>query len=161
MARRVSPSTARPCAAVSEISGECLAVRARIVARWISALYDRALEGTDLTIAQVNLLVAIGALGPSAPSRVGSVLHMERSTVSRNLAPLIESGWLAADSSDAGRVRGVHLTSAGERVLERILPKWRAVQTETAKRLGKEGVAAIRRLGEQLLRPRAGQAAEG
>ena len=98
----------------------------------------------------MNLLVAVGAMGPSAPSRVGSILRMERSTVSRNLAPLLDAGWLAADSGDAGRVREVRLTSAGERVLERILPKWRAAQAEASKRLGKEGVAAIRRLGAQL-----------
>lgn len=150
MPGHTSPRPSRLSAAVSEISGACLAVRARIVARWISSLYDRALEDTDLTISQVNLLVAIGALGPSAPSRVGSILRMERSTVSRTLAPLIESGWLVAETGDAGRVREVRLTPAGERILERILPKWRAAQAETAKRLGKEGVAALRRLGEQL-----------
>ncbi|WP_416069669.1 hypothetical protein [Streptomyces sp. AK02-01A] len=38
-----------------------------------------------MTIAQVNLLAALGKVGPCAPSKLGDVLRLERSTVSRLL----------------------------------------------------------------------------
>lgn len=136
--------------ALAEISSGCLAVRARIVARWISALYDHLLEGQGLSVAQLNVLGAVGALGSATPSRIGAVLSMERSTVSRNLVPLLEAGWLAAESTEAGRIRSVELTAAGLKAIERILPAWRKAQAQAEQALGEPGVAALHKLGAAL-----------
>lgn len=137
-----------PIGAAAEIAGACLASRARMLSRWISALYEKALDGSGITVAQLGLLVAVGMLGNTSPQKLGSVLSLERSTVSRNLAPLIANGWLEAKTGDAGRVRGVRLTRAGERVLARVLPSWRRAQAEVARELGQAGVAALHRLGD-------------
>ena len=73
-------------AAVDEIAGNCLAVRVRLLGRAVTSLYDHALEEHGVSIAQINLLAALGKIGPCSPARIGEVLQLERSTVSRNLS---------------------------------------------------------------------------
>lgn len=122
---------------------DCLAVRVRLIGRAVTSLYDSALAGHGLTIAQANLLAAVGKLGSCAPSQLGEVLLLERSTVSRNLNLLLKRGWIEAVSSDAKGIREVALTSVGLAKLESVMPEWREAQRQAAQLLGSTGVGAI------------------
>ncbi len=130
--------------AVDEIVRDCLAVRARLISRALTGVYDGALDGHGVTIAQVNLLAALGKAGPCPPAKLGEVLQLERSTLSRNLSLLLKQGWAEAVSSDAKGVREVALTRAGRAKIESLLPDWRAAQREAAELLGTAGVRAVR-----------------
>lgn len=128
---------------IREIISNCLAVRVRIVARAVSAVYEQAMAPHDVTIAQVNLLAALGEIGPCAPRLIGEVLQLERSTVSRNLDLLIQKGLVGALSSDAKGIREVALTQAGTEKIAAVLPDWRIAQKQAAHLLGHEGVKAV------------------
>jgi len=132
--------------AVEEIAGNCLAVRVRMLGRAVTSLYDHALEEHGVGIAQVNLLAALGKMGPSSPARIGEVLQLERSTVSRNLSLLMKHGWVEAVSANAKGVREVALTASGRKKLGTVMPAWRRAQREAADLLGAGGVAAVRDL---------------
>lgn len=136
--------------AVAEIAAGCLAVRARMLSRAVSALYDRTMGGHGVTISQVNIMVLVGRTGPCTPGEVGKRLEMERSTVSRSIRPLLERGWLEGESSDAGRVRRVRLTPRGIKKLQSVLPDWRSAQAAAADMLGSAGTSALRQLGDRL-----------
>ncbi len=114
--------------AVDQIVSDCLAVRVRLIGRTVTAVYDGALEGHGLTIAQLNLLAALGKAGPCPPSMLGEVLQLERSTVSRNLNLLLRHGWIEAVSSDAKGMREVALTREGRAKIESVMPQWRKAQ---------------------------------
>jgi DNA-binding MarR family transcriptional regulator len=135
---------------VDEIVRDCLAVRARMISRAVTGLYDRALEPHGLSIAQVNLLAALGRVGPCSPGRVGDVLQLERSTVSRNLSLLLKQGWVEAVSSDAKGVREVALTPLGRKKVDAVMPEWRRAQREAAELLGDSGVDAVRALASSV-----------
>src|SRR5260370_21509973 len=107
---------------IREIVNNCLAMRVRMVARSVSAIYEQAMASHDVTIAQVNMLTALGEVGPCAPGKIGEVLQLERSTVSRNLDLLIQKGLVDAVSSDAKGIREVALTPAGNGKIEALLP---------------------------------------
>jgi DNA-binding MarR family transcriptional regulator len=128
---------------IREIVNNCLAMRVRVVARSVSAIYEQAMASHDVTIAQVNMLTALGEIGLCAPSKIGEVLQLERSTVSRNLDLLITKGLVEAVTSDAKGIREVALTTAGEEKIEAVLPDWRAAQKQASKLLGPEGVGAV------------------
>ncbi|MFI9387451.1 MarR family winged helix-turn-helix transcriptional regulator [Kutzneria sp. NPDC052558] len=132
--------------AIEEIVGDCLAVRIRLVSRALTGLYDGALGGHGLTIAQVNLLAALGKAGPCPPSRLAEVLQLERSTVSRNLTLLLNHGWIEAVSSDAKGMREVALTAVGRAKIESVLPDWRQAQRDAERFLGAAGVDSIREM---------------
>jgi len=128
---------------IEEIASDCLAVRARLISRALTSLYDGALGGHDVTIAQVNLLAALGAVGPCPPSKLGEVLQLERSTVSRNVSLLLNHGWIEAVSSDAKGIREVALTRAGRAKIESVMPQWRQAQRQATQLLGATGVHAV------------------
>jgi len=128
---------------IREIINNCLAMRVRIVARSVSAIFEQAMASHDVTIAQVNMLTAMGEIGPCAPGKIGEVLQLERSTVSRNLDLLIQKGLVEAVSSDAKGIREVALTAAGNEKIEDVLPDWRAAQKQAGTLLGPDGVGAV------------------
>jgi len=135
---------------VDEIVDDCLAVRVRLIGRAVTSLYDGALGGHGLTIAQVNLLAALGKVGPCPPARLGEVLQLERSTVSRNVNLLLNHGWVEAVSSDAKGVREVVLTAAGRAKVEAVMPAWREAQRRADELLGATGVVAIREIASAM-----------
>ena len=133
-------------ASVDEIVSSCLAVRVRLLGRAVTSLYDHALERHGVSIAQVNLMAALEKAGPCSPARIGEVLQLERSTVSRNLSLLMKHGWVEAVSANAKGVREVALTSSGRKKIEAVMPEWRRAQSEAAELLGAGGVKAVRAL---------------
>lgn len=133
-----------------EIVRDCLAVRVRLIGRAVTSIYDGALDRHGLTIAQVNLLAAIGKAGPCPPSRLGDVLQLERSTVSRNLNLLLNHGWVEAVSSDAKGIREVALTRAGRAKIESVMPEWRQAQQQAAQLLGMTGVKAVQKIASSV-----------
>lgn len=128
---------------VDEIVNGCLAVRVRLISRTLTSLYDSALGGHDITIAQVNLLAALGKVGPCPPSTLGDVLRLERSTVSRNVSLLLNRGWIEAVASDAKGIREVALTRAGRAKIESVMPQWREAQRQATELLGTSGIDAV------------------
>ncbi|MCE0763054.1 MarR family winged helix-turn-helix transcriptional regulator [Pseudonocardia kujensis] len=135
---------------VDEIVRDCLAVRVRLIGRAVTALYDGALEPHGLTVAQVNLLAALGKVGPCPPSKLGEVLQLERSTVSRNLNLLQNRGWIEAVASDAKGMREVALTRAGQTKIRSVMPEWRQAQRQAAQLLGAPGVAAVQEVASNM-----------
>jgi DNA-binding MarR family transcriptional regulator len=85
-------------------------------------------------------------MGPTSPARIGEVLQLERSTVSRNLSLLMKHGWVEAVSANAKGVREVALTASGRKKIEAVMPAWRMAQQEAADLLGVGGVKAVRSL---------------
>ncbi len=136
--------------AVDEIVGNCLAVRIRLIGRAITNLYDEALETHGLTIAQANLLAALGKIGTCAPTKLGDLLQLDRSTVSRNLKLLFKGGWVREVSSNEKGVREVALTRAGLEKVNSLLANWRQAQKSATKLLGADGVRAVRAVAAEL-----------
>ena len=135
---------------VDELVQGCLAARVRLISRAVTAVYDRAVEADGVTIAQVNLLAALGKVGPCSPTHLGDVLQLERSTVSRNVERLLKAGWVRAVSADAKGVREIALTPAGRRKVASVMPHWRQAQQEAAEILGTLGVQAVRQVANRV-----------
>lgn len=136
------------------IAAQCLALRARVLNRALSAIYDRALAEHDLKVSQFNLLVAISGHPGILASRLGTALCIDESTLSRNLERLRARGWIAVDSaadakSAAGRdsrARPLRLTAAGKAGFERACQAWRSAQTQALAELGDDDAQALLRI---------------
>lgn len=72
-------------AMVDKIAGECVAARLRMLNRVITNIYDDALRPLDLKVSQMNILVAAAKMGTAGPSAVCDHLHLDISTLSRNV----------------------------------------------------------------------------
>ena len=133
MYMQISASSPEPAA---EIAGTCLHMRVRLLSRVLSKLYDDALRPFGVKSSQFNILVAAGVIGQVSPRQLSRRLHLDLSTVSRNVERLRAAGWLEAMQADDGRARPFRLTEAGTALIEAALPAWRAAQQEAARLLG-------------------------
>jgi DNA-binding MarR family transcriptional regulator len=121
----------------------------RRAARSLTALYDAALERDGLTLPQFSMLRAVQRLGEGQPiGRVARELRLDRTTLTRNLRPLVTKGWLVLHRGEDQRERTVSLSRAGERAVARALPAWERAQEAVEQRLG---AARLRLLREALV----------
>jgi len=130
-----------------KIATECAGMRVRQVSRVLTRIYDEALRGTGIQSSQLSVLVAVAMFGEAgAPMGVlADKLVMDRTTLTRNIGPLEEAGYLrvARSPSDA-RTRVVLLTRAGERMLDTAYPRWEEAQRRIKRALGGERFEGLR-----------------
>jgi DNA-binding MarR family transcriptional regulator len=132
------------------IARDCLATRIRSLNRAITSVYDSHLRPYGLTTPQLNILVVIRRLGAVSPKRIGDLLVMEKSTVSRNLARMRARGWLLVGPGRTGERQRVSLTGAGETLLVEAAKGWSTAQAATVRFLGPQGVATLNHLTTQI-----------
>jgi DNA-binding MarR family transcriptional regulator len=143
---------------VDRIAASCIAVRLRMLNRVVTNFYDEALRNLGLKVTQMNVLVVAARLGVARPAQVSELLHLDLSTLSRNVDRMMTRGWLEAVPEEDARTQPFRLTDQGRRLLERAIPAWEKAQKQAAELLGESGVAvlneAVKRLG---LRPGKGE----
>jgi len=129
----------------AEVVGGCIATRLRLAARAVTKVYDDALRPFGLTVAQMALLAVAADRGVIRQAEVCARLRLDDSTLSRNLDRMRGNGWLEEVAEADARVHSHRLTEAGEALLGRALPAWRAAQRRASELLGESGVEALHR----------------
>jgi len=118
----------------------------RQATRALTQRYDAAFAAAGIRSTQFNLLVAI-AQAPSVPlSRLAKAVVMDRTTLTRNVAPLVRRGLVAESGAKDKRVRSYALTARGKQLLARALPDWKAAQARILGALAEEDAEHLRRL---------------
>jgi DNA-binding MarR family transcriptional regulator len=128
------------------MADECLAFRVRSLSRVITNIYDAALEQHGITMNQATMLIMLSYAGKAGPGRIGQVLIMEKSTVSRNLKLMKKQGWIEAVEGGTGRDQVMSATKKGKTLLTAFHPAWKKAQKETERLVGEKGVAAVHTL---------------
>jgi DNA-binding MarR family transcriptional regulator len=130
-------------AKLREVARACACANLRKAARAVSQLFDEALAPSGLRVTQFTLLVTSRLSGESTINELAERMAMDRTTLSRNLKPLVRSGLLEVRRGEDGRTRLVRLSPAGERSLEEAYPLWQQAQQETVGVLGEERYEAL------------------
>jgi DNA-binding MarR family transcriptional regulator len=132
------------------VAATCAATRIRQAARAVSQHYDRVMRRAGLVRTQFTVLVAGALAGPEGVpmSALARVLVLDRTTLTRTLAPLEKAGLVRTirGPSDS-RVRLVQITAAGSRRLARALDLWEEAQASFRARAGGDWPATHARLG--------------
>ncbi|MBE0623864.1 MAG: winged helix-turn-helix transcriptional regulator [Burkholderiales bacterium] len=128
----------------------CTCARLRKLARRVTRIYDAHLAPQAIKVTQYSLL-ANAARGERTVSEFAAELEMDRSTLSRNLAPLAAHGWVSISVGADPRNRSIGVTTAGRRKLKAALPLWRKAQCEVESILGTAGVGELHRRIEAAL----------
>src|SRR6266516_4644435 len=140
-------------AVIDKIAGECVAVRLRMLNRVITNIYDNALRPLDLKVSQMNILVAAAKMGIARPLEVCQYLHLDVSTLSRNVERMKARGWLEVVPDEDGRSQPFQLTPLGRKLLEKAIPAWREAQQQVTSVLGDGFVhqlnQAVKRVGDE------------
>jgi DNA-binding MarR family transcriptional regulator len=114
----------------------CACATLRRAARAVTQLYDRELRPTGLKTAQFTLLQALSSTGSVTQGRLGRLLSLDSTTLSRTLRPLEGRRLIRCDRGEDRRERRLELTAAGRRELARAGPAWARAQERLRSRLG-------------------------
>ena len=128
---------------IDTISQTCIAVRLRLLNRVVTSFYDDALRPLGLKVSQLNVLVVAAKLGLARPAQVCEVLHLDASTLSRNVKPLQAHGWLEVVPDEDARAQPFRLTPQGRRLIEKAVPAWEKAQRQATELLGDEGITLL------------------
>jgi len=139
-------------AMIDKVAEECIAVRLRMLNRVVTNIYDDALRTLDLRVSQMNILVAAAKMGTARPLAVCEYLHLDVSTLSRNVERMKARGWLEVVPDEDGRSQPFQLTPQGRKLLDKAVPAWSEAQQHVTKLLGDGFVhqlsRAVKRIGE-------------
>jgi len=113
----------------------CFAMRARRLSRLLTRRYEDELRKYGLTVPQFTLLAAIVKHEPIAPADLGRRLDIEKSTLSRTVAKMLENNWLE-ERIGKGVRQGLATTVLGRAKLRDAAPSWKAIQARAIETFG-------------------------
>jgi DNA-binding MarR family transcriptional regulator len=147
---------------IADISSTCVLMRTRLISRVITGIYDEELRPIGIGSALFTLLVVIYQMEPATRAKIGRFLHLDRSTLTRNLKVILSEGWAEevryqtdARSRPDGRSRPIVLTKAGKDLLREAEPASRAAEAQAKALLGKDGVIAVMDIANRIIEPSA------
>ena len=146
MTRTIQPDTTDYMAAAG-----CFCMTSREAARRITRLYDSMMQESGIRITQFTILSQLMLRGEMPIGRLAGLLGMERTTLTRNLAPLEEQRWITVRAGDDPRARMIAITAAGRAAVRRAFPYWSSAQAHVGKLLGADGQAALKVVGSRNL----------
>jgi DNA-binding MarR family transcriptional regulator len=115
---------------------ECTCFRIRSAARRVTQIYSQHLAPTGLKISQFSLLGFVCAEGPVSIGRLSELLATDRTTLTRNLKPLLDDGVIERAASGDKRRHELAATAAGRALFKRALPLWSAAEQEVRAAMG-------------------------
>ncbi len=123
-------------------ASDCTCFRLRRAARQVSQRYDHALTAAGLTLNQYSIL----RHARHAPLTLGDLaarLGMDRTTLTRNVRPLLDAGWLHEQRGEDARQRMLALSDAGRARIAEARRHWRQAQRGLEALLGAATLARL------------------
>ena len=125
--------TSRPNA--GDVAG-CTCANLRKAARVVTQAYDAALQPAGLKATQFSLLATLAKQGDTPLTRLADALVVDRTTLTRNLGPLVRRGLIRINHEEDQRIRKVGLTATGRRAFEAAHTQWAKAQSRMVEGLG-------------------------
>ncbi len=117
-------------------AGVCACMSLRKTTRAVTRFFERAMAESGLHVTQFTLLQALVRSGPVMLSALAARLVMDRTTLTRNLRPLIERRLVSVSPGADRRQRTVELTERGREAFAATLSSWREAQSRFVMSLG-------------------------
>ena len=124
--------------ALAEEMRSCVCTALRRASREVTRFYDAALKAHRLQVTQLPILVAAGTAGPrqAVPMpRVAAALGMDRTTLLRNVRPLVRRKLVEVMTPAGSRHSVIRATAAGRALLVRLYPEWKRAQDQMLRRV--------------------------
>lgn len=114
----------------------CSFNKIRTLSRYITNLYTKALKDLGITPVQYSMMTAIRLLDESNINTLSQALKMDRTTINRNLKPLVRDDHIVINESGDKRERIIRMTPKGNIVYEQAYENWQEAQASFQKVLG-------------------------
>lgn len=111
------------------VTTQCSCGLLRRASRQLTQIYDHALQPVGIKISQFGVLANVEKYAGATITELAARMKMDRTTLTRNLRPMVKAGWVEQRSS-GGRATAVHITRAGKAMLKRAMPLWKGAEEE-------------------------------
>ena len=115
---------------------ECTGFNLKKATRVIQNLFDEAFKPLGLEGTQYTVLGHIFVHGPISLSKVADLMHVDRTTLARNLSPLERKGLIEIKPGSDKRAKIINVSGKGKEVLAEALPLWKKTQDKIKDTLG-------------------------
>jgi DNA-binding MarR family transcriptional regulator len=122
----------------NELLTECACFDLRRTARAVSRMYDNFLRDAGLNITQFSLLRLICVEKDLSISTLGRYMVMDRTSITRALAPLERDRLIYSRAGADKRIRIISVTNKGRKLIESAEPKWRQAQEALMDTIGED-----------------------
>ena len=150
-----------PTTTASTTPSVCTCFRLRRASRRVTQVYDHELAAVGLSLNQYSILRR-SEREPRVLGELADELGMDRTTLTRNLSPLVDAGLLETVRGRDARRRMIGLTPSGRDRLAAAKPCWQRAQATLDAMLGQAGIQRLHRdldHLDDLLRHHLGEAA--
>src|ERR1700722_15505338 len=114
----------------------CMCATFRRASRALTQMYDQELRPEGLRGTQFTILQALTLAGEVTQGRLGGILAIDSTTLTRTLRIMRRDGWVRMQQGEDRREGRLGLTKEGEALYKRELPAWERVQKRVRKRIG-------------------------
>jgi DNA-binding MarR family transcriptional regulator len=128
----------------------CTCATLRRAARAVTQCYDDALRPVGLRSSQFTLLQALDLTKEIRQGDLGRMLAIDSTSLTRTLAIMVRSGWIARRRGEDRREWRFRLTPAGHAQLKSAYPYWERAQTQVRKKLGKTQWQALQQIADEV-----------
>ena len=121
------------------VSLPCLCANLRRAARLVTQRYDQELQPAGLKATQFTLLQAMTSAGNISQGKLGDLLGLDSTTLTRTLAVLRRKGWIQTRPGEDRREVRLNLTAEGKRKYLTALHYWQSAQRQLRTVMGEAG----------------------
>ncbi|MBS1183901.1 MAG: MarR family transcriptional regulator [Proteobacteria bacterium] len=130
----------------------CLVLNTVAAARALVRRYDTKLKPFGVTVQQFSLLAAIRYNPGATAAALSSRIHLDRTSLIRNLDRLELKGLVVRTDGTGGNLRVSKLTDDGDALLDRLLVEWQAAQAGLLRDSSPEETAAYLKISRRFAR---------
>ncbi len=121
----------------------CIGLRLRRLSRIVDGYYRKNLIDYEITENQLTILFLLSEMKKVEQGRIGKVLKLERSTVSRNIKLLKEKGLIKRSPEYKPKIE---LATKGKNLVLELIPLWEKTMDELIAKLGDNGMQIIKKM---------------
>ena len=114
----------------------CMCASFRRASRALTQMYDTEMRREGLRGTQFTILQALTLAGEITQGRLGRILAIDSTTLTRTLKIMRREGWVSLQRGEDRREWRLGLTKEGEAMYKRALPTWERTQKRLRKRIG-------------------------
>lgn len=131
--------------ALRHSSDACVGLTLRKASRAATQMYDQIMMPSGLTNVQFSLLSSLYYVGNISMKKLATRLVMDRTSLTRTLAPLVKRNLVQVVASENDRRRKeISLTADGLQALVNALPLWQVAQERMEASFGTDGLNQLR-----------------
>lgn len=128
----------------------CNCTNIRRASHAVTQFYENVLQPSGLTIAQLALLRNAELVEQTNLSELAKMIRIDRTTLNRNMKPLVDAGLIVVNPGKDSRTRQVMLTDTGKEALKKGWVLWEEAQASIEEYLGGDELAKLVKLLSKL-----------